>query len=118
MVDEEKESLPNEDSSGESDADPIIERFVEPADHDHEKAWWQSKKFFAFLVCEVGFFALMGAMIYEQEMNKLGENVAFMVLAVTAGILSCSYIGGQALVDKYVRAAAITMGRNPPEGEK
>lgn len=78
---------------------------------DHERKWWQSKKFFAFLVCEVGFFTLMGAMIYEQEMNRLGENVAFMVLAITSGVLACSYIGGQALVDKYVRVAVLTMGK-------
>jgi len=63
-------------------------------------------------VCELGFFGLMGAMIYEQEMNLLSENMAFMVLAVTAGTLASFYIGGQALVDRYIRVAKITMGCN------
>lgn len=94
-----------------SGSNPILDNLVEPVDHLHEKAWWQSKKFFAFLVCELGFFVLMGAMIYEQEMARIGENMAFMILAVTAGILSSFYIGGQALVDRYVRVAMITMGK-------
>lgn len=89
----------------------MVEKLIEPADHAPEKAWWQSKKFVAFLATEGGFFALMGAMIYEQEMNKLGENVAFMVLAVTAGFLAVGYILGQAYIDKYIRVAKITMGR-------
>jgi len=89
----------------------VVNTVTEAADHDHEKAWWQSKKFFAFLIAELGFFVLMGIMIYEQEMDKLGDNMAFMVLAVTSGVLACSYIGGQALVDKYIRVAKITMGK-------
>ena len=89
----------------------IVDKMIEPADHSHEKAWWQSKKFIAFLGSEGGFFALMGAMIYEQEMAKIGENVAFMVLAVTAGFLATGYILGQAALDKYIRVAKITMGR-------
>lgn len=103
----------------------IIEKVIEPADHAPEKAWWQSKKFVAFLAAEGGFFALMGAMIYEQEMDRLGENVAFMVLAVTAGFLAVGYILGQAYIDKYIRVAKITMGRgngngngSAPEGEE
>lgn len=75
--------------------------------------WWQSKKFFAFLMAELGFFTLMGTMLLQQEMDKLGENIAFMVLAVTSGFLAVAYIGGQTLVDRYVRVAAITMGKDP-----
>ena len=100
---------PADEISGDSGS--IIGKVVEPADHAHEKAWWQSKKFFAFLMAEFGFFALMGAIIYTQEMDKLGENIAFMVLAVTAGFLAVGYILGQAYIDKYIRVAKITMGR-------
>lgn len=91
---------------------------AEPANTQLEKRWWQSKKFFAFLLAELGFFLLMGAMILEQEMDKLGENVAFMVLAVTAGVLASFYLGGQALVDRYVRVASIMAGKPPPREEK
>ena len=99
----------------------VIEKVIEAADHAPEKAWWQSKKFVAFMATELGFFALLAAMIYEQEMDKLSENLAFMVLAVTAGFLAVGYILGQAYIDKYIRVAKITMGRgssDAPEGEK
>jgi hypothetical protein len=116
------------DASG---SNPTLDKLVEPADHQHEKAWWQSKKFIAFMATQLGFFVLMGAMIYEQEMAKIGENVAFMVLAVTSGFLATGYILGQAALDKYIRVAKITMGKGdtpdpsneeaepePEEGEK
>ena len=115
MADEETNENP-EDSMIEKVASTV----VEPADHAKEKAWWQSKKFIAFLGAEAGFFALMGAMIYTQEMDKVGENVAFMVLAVTAGFLATGYILGQAALDKYIRVAKITMGKGDtnPQGEQ
>lgn len=97
---------------------PVVDKVVEASDLSHEKAWWQSKKFFAFLMAELGFFGLMAVMILEQEMNKLGENVAFMILAVTSGFLGVGYCLGQAYVDKFVRVAAITMGRNDPGESK
>ncbi len=100
--------MADEDSSP---GNTVIEKMIEPADHAHEKAWWQSKKFIAFMATELGFFVLMGAMIYEQEMAKIGENVAFMVLAVTSGFLATGYILGQAALDKYIRVAKITMGK-------
>lgn len=92
----------------------LVEKMIEPSDQ-LEKAWWQSKKFFAFIMAELGFFALMATMLLKQEMNKLGENVAFMVLAVTAGVLASFYLGGQALVDRYVRVAAILVGKTLPK---
>lgn len=82
------------------------------AKNNGEKGALASKKFIAFLVCEIGFFLLMGIMLFEQEIGELGENVAFMVLAVTAGTLAAFYIGGQALVDRYVRVATIMTGRS------
>lgn len=116
-----------DEDSAPSATQTLVEKIIEPADAADatEKTWWQSKKFFAYIMAELGFFALMGAMIYEQEMDKLGENVAFMVLAVTSGFLAVGYILGQAYIDKYIRVAKITMGRgngngngNAPEGEK
>jgi len=99
--------MPAADDSGSI----IAAKLTEAADHHAEKAWWQSKKFIAFLMTQGGLFGLMGAMIYTQEMDKIGENVAFMVLAVTAGFLATGYILGQAALDKYIRVAKITMGR-------
>jgi len=99
----------------------IVNSITESADHTNEKSWWQSKKFIAFMATQLGFFLLMGAMIYEQEMDKIGDNVAFMVLAVTSGFLATGYILGQAALDKYIRVAKITMGKgddSKKEGEK
>lgn len=76
-----------------------------------EKGALQSKKFIAFLLCEFGFFFLMAMMLMEQEMDKLGENVAFMVLAVTAGFGMVGYCLGQSFIDRYVRAATIMAGK-------
>jgi hypothetical protein len=94
----------------------VADKITEPADLK-EKAWWQSKKFIAFMATQLGFFVLLGAMIYTQEMNKLGENVAFMTIAVTAGFLATGYILGQAALDKYIRVAKITMGKGDTNGE-
>ena len=90
-----------------------------PTNGDPEKSWWRSKKFFAFLLCEIGFFLLMGGMIYEQEMDKIGENLAFMVLAITAGFGMVGYCLGQSFIDRYVRVATIVAGRpaNGSEGK-
>ena len=112
MADEVSKTAPADEISGESIVGTVLNTVIETADHTHEKAWWQSKKFIAFLATEAGFFVLMGAMIHTQEMDKLGENIAFMVLAVTAGVLAVGYILGQAYIDKYIRVAKITMGRD------
>jgi hypothetical protein len=82
-----------------------------------EKGPLASKKFVAFLVLEVGLFLLMGLMIYGQDVDTLGGNVAFMVLAVTGGFVGVGYILGQSSLDRYVRVAQITMGKGPPEPE-
>jgi hypothetical protein len=95
----------------------VADKIIEPADLPHEKSWWQSKKFIAFMATQLGFFVLLGSMIYTQDMDKLGENVAFMTIAVTAGFLATGYILGQAALDKYIRVAKITMGKGDTDGE-
>lgn len=84
---------------------------------EHEKSHLQSKKFVAFLVAIVGYFILMGIMLYQQDVKTIGENVAFMILVVTSGFLVVGYCLGQAYVDRYIRVALITMGKAPPETE-
>lgn len=82
-----------------------------------DKSALSSKKFLAFLFAEVGFFILMGMMLAEEGISSLSENAAFMVLAITAGVLACSYIGGQALVDRYVRVATIMASPSKKDGD-
>ncbi len=89
-----------------------------------EKKALSSKKFLAFLFAEAGFFVLMGMMLYLQEIDKVGENLAFMVLAVTAGFIATGLILGQGSLDRYVRVAMIMAGKGdvgkvePVEEEK
>ena len=85
-----------------------------PEQSEHEKSHLASKKFVAFLVTEVGLFTLLGIMILLGELDTLGENVAFMVLAVTAGFVAVGYILGQSSLDRYVRVAMITAGKGDP----
>ena len=83
-----------------------------------EKPHLSSKKFVGFLVVEIGLIGLMGMMIWLQEIDKVGENIAFMVLAATTGFLAVGFILGQAYVDKYVRVAQIMAGKgSEPEKE-
>jgi len=96
----------------------FLKKLIEPADRELDKEWWQSKKFVAFMTTELGFFLLMGAMIYLQDMAKIGENMAFMVLAVTSGFLAVGFILGQSYLDRYVRVAKIAMGKGLLGGEE
>lgn len=84
---------------------------------DKEKPALQSKKFVAYLLTTVGFFVIMGLMLWEQEVKTLGENTAFMVVVVTQGFLSTGFILGQAALDKFIRVAKITRGQHSGEDE-
>jgi len=82
---------------------------------DKEKPALQSKKFIAYLIVTFGFFVIMALMLYQQEVDTLAENTAFMVVVVTQGFLAVGYILGQASLDRYVRVAKMGLGRGLPE---
>jgi len=84
---------------------------MEEGKHSHEKGALASKKFVAFLVSQIGFFILLGAIIWQHSVNELGGNVAFMVLTVTSGFIAVGYILGQAYLDRYVRVALTVSGK-------
>lgn len=84
---------------------------------DKEKPALKSKKFVAYLLTTVGFFVIMGLMLWEQEVKTLAENTAFMVVVVTQGFLSTGFILGQAALDKYIRVAKIAKGMHSGEDE-
>lgn len=86
-----------------------------PSENEHEKSHLASKKFVAFLVTVVGLFALMAMVIFRGDLDTLGDNVAFMVLAVTTGFVAVGYILGQSSLDRYVRVALITAGKGDPD---
>ena len=80
-----------------------------------EKTPLASKKFIAMLIAEIGFFALMGMMLWLHEVGSLLESTAFIALAIICGFIVVGYCLGQSYVDKFVRVAEITMGRAKPE---
>jgi glucan phosphoethanolaminetransferase (alkaline phosphatase superfamily) len=85
--------------------------FPPPTADNHEKPAMRSKKFAAFALTELGFFIIMSLMVLRQGLNQVSQNLAFMVIAVTAGFLAVGYILGQAYTDRYVRVAFISMGK-------
>ena len=88
---------------------------------DKEKPAFKSKKFVAFLFVEVLMTMLAAMIIYQQDIEKLGGNFAFMTLIVTIGFIAVGYILGQAALDRYVRVAKIQQGlhsgEHPSEGD-
>lgn len=72
---------------------------------DADKPAMKSKKFVAFLVTQVMFFVLLLFMLFTQDVSNLATNAAFMSLVFCQAFIGSAYIGGQALVDRFVQAA-------------
>ena len=81
---------------------------------DMDKPATKSKKFLAFLIVEIGFFMLMGAMIWSSDMSSLSGNMAFLSLSLSSAFLAVGYILGQAYVDKFVQMASHTFAAKGP----
>lgn len=76
----------------------------------HERSPLQSKKFVAFLVQEITWKVILGAVlilgIKEGKIDHFIAAISFVVILV-AGFNEAGYILGQASLDKYVRLAQI-----------
>jgi hypothetical protein len=77
----------------------------------------KSKKFFAYLISEIGWKILIFYVVWEY--GKQINHYAFMVLItmiVTSGFIQIGYIIGQAALDKYTHIAttALTKDDTPP----
>jgi len=66
------------------------------------KKWYQSIKFFCFIISLI-LFTGMSLYAINQDAEMIG-----MVSIIVTGFISVSYIFGQSYVDKYVN---LTMGR-------
>jgi len=74
---------------------------------DAEKPAMKSKKFVAFLVTEMMLFSLLMYMLAKQDIAQIATNAAFMAVVFVVGFLASAFIGGQSLVDTFVRVAKI-----------
>ena len=74
-----------------------------------EKPFWKSKKFIAYMTAEVGWKAVLFAMIYLREVS-FQEAPAMLTIILVSGFVQVTFIGGQAALDKYVRVAQIIHG--------
>lgn len=77
---------------------------------DYDKAPMQSKKFLAYL------FSNIVMKSYAFHATQRGES-DFVIIAVLicSTFLDVGYILGQASLDRFVRVAAITAGKEPPK---
>lgn len=74
---------------------------------DYDKAPLQSKKFLAYL------FANISTKLYMFYATRAGEGDIVIVTTIVCSLfLDVGYILGQAALDRYVRVAAITTGRD------
>jgi hypothetical protein len=76
-----------------------------------DKTPLSSKKFVAFLIAEASWKVLIGGVLYlcSEQLGLWMPVILTMVLV--SGFMEAAYIGGQAILDKYVRVAqAATSG--------
>ena len=73
----------------------------------------RSKKFFAFLISDLGWKALTFYVIYQYrtEINHFSI-MLLLTMIVTSGFLQIGYILGQAALDKYVYLADRAIDRD------
>jgi len=88
-----------------------------------EKNPLSSKKFLVFLISEISWKAILILMIVMFELGLL-PTILMMSVIIIAGFVEAVALGGQAIVDRYVRVARITAGlltkdiEDPEEEEK
>ena len=90
--------------------------------HYEAKGVLSSKKFLAYLLADVGWKVILGAMIYKYTE---GEGlIVMMSVILVSGFVQTGFILGQSALDRYTRVAeiaarvkerAIDNGHPPPE---
>jgi len=92
----------------------------------HEKSASRSKKFIAYMFGDAAWTLLIGLGLYRLEgltaANGAPALAGFVSLLLSMvlvkGFVSVMYIGSQAALDKYVRVAALAVGKDPPPPEE
>ena len=69
-----------------------------------------SKKFFAFLVADLGWKAFLFLMIYKWTPGGTTTTI-MLTTVVVSGFIQAGYIIGQASLDKYVQIAEVVSRR-------
>lgn len=85
---------------------------------DRDKPAMKSKKFVAFLITQSMFFVLLMVMLIRQDVSNLATNAAFLSLVFCQAFIGSAFIGGQALVDRFVSAAPFNRSRDEDEEGK
>ena len=78
-----------------------------------EKAWYQSKKFLAFLIVESMLFTM--AVLALKWQANLGWPLSTFMLAIVLimGFIAVAFNLQQSKVDSFVRVAALAAGKTP-----
>lgn len=77
---------------------------------DYNKAPLQSKKFLAYMFSNI----VLKTYIFHATLRQESDFVIIAALLCSV-FLDVGYILGQASLDKFVRVAAITTGKDPPK---
>lgn len=88
-----------------------------PLDTSFEKSPLRSKKFIAFLIADIGWTAILAAMLvmFRGDLSTLGWGLMMAVITVK-GFVQVGMLLGQASLDKFVRVAKInaSLGLSTP----
>lgn len=77
----------------------------------------KSKKFFAFLVADIGWKAFLFLMIYKWTPGGTTTTI-MLTTVVVSGFIQAGYIIGQASLDKYVQIAEVVSRRDGKDKDK
>jgi hypothetical protein len=77
----------------------------------------KSKKFFAFLVADIGWKAFLFLMIYKWTPEGTTTTI-MLTTVVVSGFIQAGYIIGQASLDKYVQIAEVVSRRDSKDKDK
>ena len=77
----------------------------------------KSKKFFAFLVADIGWKAFLFLMIYKWTPGGTTTTI-MLTTVVVSGFIQAGYIIGQASLDKYVQIAEVVSRRDGKDKNK
>jgi len=72
-----------------------------------ERAWWQSKKFGAFLIVVATLVGIAVTLLVTQDAVGWPLASVLWTIVVTIGAVGFAYMGKQALIDKYLRGISM-----------
>ena len=80
-----------------------------------DKSPVKSKKFLAYIISDIGWKIIILYTLMHLKSKLDPEELTFLTVVVTSGIIQIGYILGQAALDKYINAAVEIFDKNDKE---